>query len=90
ARAGTAEWEDVPNETPGLRELDEGDGAQGLSRLDLMADQIDFRVVFDWEVGAFDSEFFLSTGWLTAPRLTEFLIDYLAEPRVDRRGEVRE
>ncbi len=88
ARGGTAGWEDVPGETPGLVLVEEG-AVNGLPvPLGIRSDRLDLRFSFDWDVGAFDPVTFLSFGWLQAPRLSEVLVDYLAEGRVDRSLEV--
>ncbi len=90
ARAGTAGWEDPPGQTPGLILLEEG-VRNGLPvPLGLRADRLDLRFSFDWEPGAFEAVDFRSFGWLSAPRISEILLDFSAESRVDRSVEVRQ
>jgi hypothetical protein len=90
ARAGEAEWGEIPEDTPGLIEVEERPGPDGLIPLGLHSDRLDLRFSFDWGVGAFDPVDFLSTGWLEMPVLKEVVLDYFAESRVERREEIRE
>lgn len=91
ARAGQAQWEDDPESTPGLVLVDRGQQANGGPvPLELNADQLDLRVMFDWTVGAFDPVEFLSTGWTIAPRLRQLRLHYYADSRVVREEEVKE
>lgn len=90
ARAGPASWEDPPAASTGLVLIEEG-ARNGLPvPLGLRADRLDLRLSFDWDAGAFDPVDFLSFGWVQAPRVSEILIDYLVEPRVESAMEVRE
>ncbi|KAA3607129.1 MAG: hypothetical protein DWQ01_15610 [Planctomycetota bacterium] len=89
-RSGQASFEDVPG-TPGVVLLEEGKAqGGGLHPLDLASDRLDLRISFDWDVGAFDPVNFSSLGWTTAPRFRNLMIDYLAEPRIQRWAEVVE
>jgi hypothetical protein len=91
ARAGTAAWTDDPETTPGLVAFDRGRSEQGgFVPLRLRADRLELRLFFDWEAGSFDAQTFLATGWTRAPRVRSFLLDYLAETRVEKRVELRE
>ncbi|MDP6941105.1 MAG: hypothetical protein QGH51_03665 [Planctomycetota bacterium] len=90
ARAGSAEWGDIPEETRGLLNLDEPPGPDGLIPLGLHSDRLDVRFSFDWGAGAFDPVDFLSIGWLQMPVLEEVILDYFAEPRIELREEIRE
>ena len=58
--------------------------------LNLNADQLALRVMFDWTVGAFDPVEFLASGWTIAPRLRHLRLEYMAESRIVRSEEVHE
>ena len=92
AKAGdVANWEDDPESTPGLVLIDRPQMPDGSAvPLNLNADSLELRVLFDWTVGAFDPTSFLSTGWTIAPRLRHLRLEYLAESRVIRSEEVHE
>lgn len=90
ARAGTAGWETPPEETPGLVLIEEGARGGLPVPLRLRSDRLDLRFSFDWDVGAFDPALYQSFGWLQAPRISELLVDYLSEARVDSSVEVRQ
>jgi uncharacterized membrane protein YgcG len=91
ARSGSAAWEDDPESTPGLVLIDRPQMPNGSAvPLNLSADNLELRVLFDWTVGAFDPVKFLSNGWTIAPRLRHLRLEYLAESRVVRSQEVHE
>ena len=58
--------------------------------LRLRSDRLDLRFSFDWDVGAFDPVTYLSFGWLQAPRISEILVDSLAQTRVESSVELRQ
>ncbi|MCH2101769.1 MAG: hypothetical protein MK209_07590, partial [Planctomycetes bacterium] len=92
AKAGDfAEWEDDPETTPGLVMIDRSQMPDGSAvPLNLRADKLALRVMFDWTVGAFDPAEFLANGWTIAPRLRHLRLEYMAESRVVRNQEVHE
>lgn len=91
ARSGTANWEDDPESTPGLVLIDRPQMPDGSAvPLQLNSDDLELRVMFDWNVGAFDPVEFLANGWTIAPRLRHLRLEYLAESRVVRSEEVSE
>ena len=91
ARAGLADWEDDPEDTPGLVLFERGTSLEGgFQPLGYRSDRLDLRVMFDWDAGAFDPVSFASVGWTQAPRLRNLVVDYLANTRVTRDQEVIE
>jgi len=90
-RSGLATWEDDPEITPGMRVLNRGTSPSGGPiPLGLRSDRLDLRIMFDWGVGAFDANTFLSTAWTMEPRLRNLMVEYYATSRVQRSQEVVE
>ncbi len=90
ARSGPAGWETPPEQTPGLLLLESGSQNGMPVPLRLRSDRLDLRFSFDWDVGAFDPVTYLSFGWLQAPRISEILVDSLAQTRVESSVELRQ
>lgn len=91
ARTGPASWEDDPRTTPGLTLMHSGKSESGgIQPLGFRNDRLDLRIMFDWGAGAFDPATFTAVGWTQAPRLRNFVIDYLGASRIERSQEIIE